>query len=194
MARFPLAVLVTNGPDGMRASHLPMLYDPEPAPLGTLLTHVARPNLQWRDASDAVDALAIFCGPDAYVTPAWYEATRETGKVVPTWNYVAVHARGTLRAFDDRTRLRELVARLTANFEAGLPEPWSMDDAPGDYIDTMLGAIVGLEMSVSSLTGKWKLSQNRPEIDRQRVEHELRASTSPRDVATSEEMRRLRER
>jgi len=99
-----------------------------------------------------------------------------------------------LRAFDDRTRLRELVARMTVQFETGLPEPWSMDDAPSDYIDTMLGAIVGLEMSVSSLTGKWKLSQNRPETDRQRVEQELRLSTSPRDVATGEEMGRLRER
>ena len=194
MARFPLAVLITNGPDGFHANHLPMLYDPEPAPLGALLAHVARPNPQWHDARDATDALAIFSGPDAYVTPAWYQATRETGKVVPTWNYVAVHARGTLRAFDDRTRLRELVARLTTQHETGFPEPWSMGDAPPDYIDTMLGAIVGLEMSVTSLTGKWKLSQNRPESDRQRVEHELRASPSPRDVATGEEMERLRER
>jgi transcriptional regulator len=194
MERFPLAVLITTGPEGLRASHLPMLHDPEPAPYGTLLGHVARANAQWRDATEGRDALAIFSGPDAYVTPAWYEATHETGKVVPTWNYLAVHAYGTLRAFDDPVRLRGLVARLTVQYETGFAEPWSIDDAPADYIETMVGAIVGLEMPVSRLTGKWKLSQNRPEADRLTVESELLGSSGPRDRATGEEMKRLRER
>ena len=164
--RAGLATLVTVGAAGPEASHVPMLLLPEPAPLGTLVGHVARANPQWQDAARAVDALAIFLGPDAYVTPSWYETKRETGRVVPTWNYVAVHARGSVRFFDDPERLRTLVTRLTQDREATRPEPWAVSDAPEEFIRAHLKAIVGFELTIARLEGKWKMSQNRPAQDR----------------------------
>ncbi|HEV7733310.1 MAG TPA: FMN-binding negative transcriptional regulator [Candidatus Binatia bacterium] len=160
----PLATLVSPTVDGLLATHLPLLWDPEPAPFGTLTGHVARPNPHATvDATG--DALAIFLGPQGYVSPSWYPAKREHGKVVPTWNYVAVHAAGPLRLIDDVDWLRAFVTRLTARHEGSLPEPWQVTDAPEAYLAQMLRGIVGVEMTVRRLEGKWKLGQNRPEAD-----------------------------
>ena len=164
--RSGLAALVTLTADGLIASHVPMLLDPEPAPYGTLLGHVARPNPQARGASPGVQALAIFQGPDAYITPSWYATKRQTGKVVPTWNYVAVHAYGTVEFFDDTDRLRAIVTRLTERQESARAAPWAVSDAPADFIDGMLKGIVGFSLPIVRLEGKWKMSQNRPAEDR----------------------------
>jgi len=161
-----LATLVTLGADGMEASHVPMLIDPDPAPYGTLVGHVARANPQWRTARADVSALAMFLGPDAYVTPAWYVTKQESGKVVPTWNYVAIHATGSLTFFHDPERLLTLVTRLTEHHERSRQEPWAVTDAPPDYVQGMLKGIVGSELAIARLEGKWKMSQNRPAPDR----------------------------
>ncbi len=161
-----LGTLITLGPEGIEASHVPMIVDPEPAPFGTLRGHIARANPQWRRAAADVQALAVFLGPDAYITPSWYETKRQTGKVVPTWNYVAVHAYGAVRFFDDAARLLALVTKLTETHESGRAAPWGVSDAPKDYIAGMLKAIVGFELPIARLEGKWKMSQNRPAADR----------------------------
>lgn len=165
----PLATLVTAAGGVLEANHIPMLIDPAPAPHGTLRGHVARANPLWRERHEGGEALAVFQGPQAYVTPSWYPSKRDTGKVVPTWNYAVVHARGPLVVRDDRAWLRDLVSRLTDLQEAGLPQPWGIADAPADYIERMLEAIVGIEIPVVQLQGKWKVSQNRPEADRSGV-------------------------
>jgi len=172
-----LATLVTSGVGALDASHIPLLLEPEPAPLGRLVGHVARANPVWREAPEGSAALAIVLGPDAYVTPAWYPSKREHGKVVPTWNYVAIHAHGTLRFFQDRERLLDVVTRLTDAHEArrGSGEPWKVSDAPADYLDGMLKAIVGVELTLTRLEGKWKASQNKGEADRRGIEEGLRA-------------------
>lgn len=160
-----LATLVTNGPGGIVASHIPLLLDAEPAPYGTLHGHVARGNPQGRQASDG-EALAIFLGPDAYVTPSYYATKRATGEVVPTWNYVAIHAYGKLEFFDDAERLLALVTRLTRRHEADRAAPWAVSDAPADYVRGQLKGIIGFSMTITRLEGKWKMSQNRPAEDR----------------------------
>ena len=167
--RTGLATLVTLTGDGLIASQVPMLLDPEPAPYGTLLGHLARPNPQARGAAPGVQALAIFQGPDAYITPSWYATKRETGKVVPTWNYVTIHAYGPVEFFNDTERLRAIVTRLTEREEAARAEPWAVTDAPADFIDGMLKGIVGFALPIARLEGKWKMSQNRPAEDRARV-------------------------
>lgn len=159
-----LATLATQTPDGLIASHVPMLLDPLPAPYGTLIGHLARPNPQARGAIG--DALAIFQGPDAYITPAWYATKRATGKVVPTWNYVAVHAYGPVEFFDDAARLLDVVTRLTERQESRRSAAWAVSDAPADFIRDMLNGIVGFAIPVSRLEGKWKMSQNRSAEDR----------------------------
>lgn len=160
-----LATLVTLHPDGMIASHVPMLLDPDPAPYGTLIGHVARPNPQAKPGSPNVHALAIFQGTNGYITPSWYETKQRTGKVVPTWNYIAVHAYGPLILFDDAERLLQVVTRLTEREEAHRPTPWAVGDAPDDFVAGMLKAIVGFAMPIARLEGKWKMSQNRPAQD-----------------------------
>jgi transcriptional regulator len=165
----PLAALVTLTADGLNANHLPFEIDPEPAPFGTLRGHVARANALWRSVPGELEALAIFQGPEVYISPSWYPTKQETGRVVPTWNYAVVHAYGRLRAIDDRRWLREFVERLTNRHEARRPNPWQVTDAPADYLDAQLGAIIGLEMPISRLVGKWKASQNRPARDQDGV-------------------------
>jgi transcriptional regulator len=162
--RTGLATLVTLTTDGLIASHVPLLLDPAPAPYGTLIGHLARPNPQARGARG--EALAIFQGPEGYITPSWYATKRATAKVVPTWNYVAIHAYGTVEFFDDRERLRDVVTRLTERQETPRAEPWAVTDAPGDFIDVMLKGIVGFALPITRLEGKWKMSQNRPAEDR----------------------------
>jgi transcriptional regulator len=168
-----LATLVTAAL-GLDATHLPLLLEPEPGPLGRLVGHVARANPQWRAAADGSAALAIVLGPDAYVTPSWYPTKRETGRVVPTWNYLAIHAHGIVRFFEERDRLLAVVSRLTDRHEARRAHPWTVADAPPDYLDAMLKGIVGVELTVTRLEGKWKASQNRGEADRRGVEEGLR--------------------
>jgi len=165
----PLAVLVTLGEDGLNANHIPLEINPEPAPFGTLRGHVARANPVWRDFARDVEALTVFQGPQAYISPAWYQTKKETGKVVPTFNYIVVHAYGSLCIIEDEAWLRGLVERLTTRHESGRAEPWKVSDAPEDFIKTQLRAIVGIEMPVTRLVGKWKVSQNRPPLDREGV-------------------------
>lgn len=174
----PLAVLVTNTGGSLEANHLPLLIDSRPSPQGTLLGHVARANPLWRQGQEG-EALAVFQGPQVYVTPSWYPEKRVSGKVVPTWNYAVVHARGPLIIHDDRDWLRDLVSRLTDQQEAGLPQPWAISDAPADYIERMLGAIVGIEIPISRIEGKWKVSQNKADADRAGVVDGLAQSTDP---------------
>lgn len=170
----PLATLVTFGSGGLNANHIPLEIAPEPAPYGTLRGHISRANPLWRDLSMDVEALAIFQGPDAYVTPSWYPTKKEKGMVVPTWNYAVVHAYGALRVIDDAEWLRSLVGRLTDQNEAAFRERWSVSDAPPEYIGKLLGSIVGIEMVLTKLIGKWKVSQNRPTTDREGVVSGLR--------------------
>lgn len=183
-----LATLVTLNGGAIVASHIPMTLDPDPAPYGTIHCHLARANGQWRDAAADTEALAIFQGPNAYITPSWYAAKRETGKVVPTWNYVAVHAYGRVRFFDDAERLRGLVTRLTELHEGERPAPWAVSDAPAGYIDAMLRAIVGVELPISRLEGKWKMNQNRQESDIEGVIAGLAESGRAGDRAMAEAM------
>ena len=180
-----LGTLVTVGADGLEATHLPMLVDPEPAPFGTLKGHVARANPQWRRASGNTQALAIFLGPDAYITPAWYETKKQSGKVVPTWNYVAIHAYGSLTFYEDADWLLALVTKLTETHEAGRDQPWAVSDAPKEFIAGMLKAIVGFELPIARLEGKWKMSQNRPAADRAGVVQGLRREGGPAEAAVA---------
>jgi transcriptional regulator len=162
--RAGLATLVSLTDDGLIASHVPLLLDPEPGPYGTLLGHLTRQNPQSRGANG--DALAIFLGPDAYITPSWYATKRETGKVVPTWNYVAIHAYGPLEFIDDPVHAREHVAHLTSRHEQGRPVPWKVSDAPEDFITNQLRSIIGFRLTIRRIEGKWKMSQNRRAEDR----------------------------
>ena len=166
----PLVLLVTqNGDGGVDANDIPFVLDAtdsaDSAGPGVLRGHVARANPVWRTARADVESLVVFQGPQGYVSPAWYPSTAEHGKVVPTWNYIVVQARGTLRAIEDRDWLHAFVSRLTDRHEKELSAPWAVTDAPADYIDQMLGAIVGIEIVLRTLVGKWKVSQNRPAAD-----------------------------
>ena len=165
-ARLP--ILVTMG-DELFATHLPLLYDPEPAPYGRLIGHVAKANPQWRNFDPARQALAIFQANDAYITPSWYATKRETGRVVPTWNYRAVHAYGRLNSVEDAEALHGIVSRLTDHHESGRQHPWQVTDAPADYIQAQLKGIVGIVLTIERLIGKQKLSQNRSAADRNGV-------------------------
>ena len=175
MREHPLSTLVTLTARGLEANHIPLLVDPQPGPFGTLRGHVARGNPLWRDFSAGIEALAVFTGPDAYITPSWYPGKKVDGKVVPTWNYATVHAKGTLLVHDDPVWLRGHLEQLVATHEASFPLPWKVTDAPEDFIAKMIGAVVGIEIPIRSLIGKWKLSQNRAEADRAGVVQGLRA-------------------
>jgi transcriptional regulator len=158
----PLATLVTLTSGGLDANHIPLHLADAPAPFGTLRGHVARANPLWRDFAKDVAVLAIFHGPDSYITPSWYATKRETGKVVPTWNYAVVHAYGALRIIDDPAWVRAQLEALTAHNEAGFAHPWAVSDAPYEYTEKLIGNIVGFEIVITKLTGKWKVSQNQP--------------------------------
>ena len=158
----PLATLVTLASNGLEANHIPLHLVDTPVPFGTLRGHVARANPVWSDFAKDVEVLAIFHGPDSYITPSWYATKQETGKVVPTWNYAVVHAYGTLRVIDDAAWVRAQLEALTAHNEAGFALPWSVSDAPREYTEKLLEAIVGFEIVITRLTGKWKVSQNQP--------------------------------
>lgn len=166
MKQSELATLVTNTSHGLVATHLPLLFDATRGEYGTLTGHVSRANLQWRESDPNAEGLIIFLGLDTYVSPNWYPAKRETGRVVPTWNYAAIHAYGRITFFDDVERLRTVVTALTKKHEAAFPAPWQVTDAPAAYIDSQLKAIVGFECQISRLEGKQKFNQNRPVEDR----------------------------
>jgi len=178
MHEHPLGALVTLQPDGLDACHIPFEIAPASAaaPHGTLRAHIARNNPLWRNATPAVDALVIFQGPQAYITPSWYAEKQASGKVVPTYNYATVHAYGPLRIVDDAAWLHALLQRLTNRHEASRARPWQIGDAPPDYIEKMLGAIIGIEIPLRRVTGSWKASQNRSDADRATIAAGLRAS------------------
>lgn len=165
----PLGILVTLGAAGMVANAVPFVLDTANGGRGTLRCHVARANPVWKEFDARHEALVIFSGVERYITPSWYATKAETGKVVPTWNYAAVHAYGPLTVKDDRDWLARNVAELTAQQEGARAEPWRVTDAPDDFIAAQLRGIVGLEIPVSRIEGKWKMSQNRNAADRDGV-------------------------
>jgi transcriptional regulator len=181
----PLATLVTLRDSGLVANHIPLETLSEPAPHGLLRGHIARANPLWQQHRADSEALAIFQGPQAYISPSFYPTKQETGEVVPTWDYAVVHAHGTLRFVQDTAWLQALVARLTDAHEASRQIPWKVGDAPRPYIEKMLSLIVGFEFSIVSLTGKWKISQNHPVANRQGVVKGLRdaAGADSREIA-----------
>lgn len=184
MRAHPLCALVTQCDSGLVANHVPVQTRDEPSPLGCIRGHIARANPLWREYRAETQALAIFAGPQVYISPSFYPSKAESGEVVPTWNYAVVHASGTLRFIQDAAWLRDFVAGLTATHEAPRSMPWKIDDAPAPYIDKMLGLIVGFEFSIAALSGKWKVSQNRVQADRRGVLRNLQNA----DDADSREM------
>ncbi len=162
----PFATVVCSSNGGLQANHLPLLLHADLSEYGILRGHVSRANSLWRDYDPSIDVLAIFQGAHHYISPSWYPSKEEHGKVVPTWNYVAVHASGPLQIFQERDLLLDHINNLTFNFENARDEPWSVSDAPEDYVQRQLRGIVGIEIKIKSLEGKWKISQNRPEKDR----------------------------
>ncbi len=172
----PLGVLVTSQEGSLDANHIPFEFDPQVGPLGRLSAHVARANPVWQQCAEGADVLVIFRGNESYISPNWYPSKHETHRLVPTWNYEVVHAHGRLRVRDDEKFLRGVLARLTRVHEAQEPKPWKMGDSAPEYIDMMLRAVVGLEIDITALEGKSKLSQNR----------------EPRDVAGAARMLRQR--
>ncbi|MER8694939.1 FMN-binding negative transcriptional regulator [Mesorhizobium opportunistum] len=190
----PLGMLISNGPEGPVANAIPFLLDAPSGlneslpPNGRLRAHLARANPQWRLIADnpASPVLIVFQGTDAYVTPSWYETKRETGKVVPTWNYAIVQVRGTVKVMDDQDWLARQIADLTASQEGVREAPWAVTDAPAPFIQSQIKGIIGLEIEIGEIHGKWKVSQNRPVADRVGVAHGLES-----EVADSSDMVRL---
>jgi len=183
MQASPLPVLVTHASQGLLASHVPMLLNPDEGPCGTLYGHLARANPHWQDLAQGTEALVIFAGEQAYISPTFYPGKADHGKAVPTWNYLAVHAYGMAEVFDDAERLLALVSRLSDRQEANRPAPWAVSDAPADYVDSMLKAIVGFRLPITRLQGKRKLSQNRDARDQAGVRQGLLANPNPQDHA-----------
>ncbi|MFM0157375.1 FMN-binding negative transcriptional regulator [Paraburkholderia sediminicola] len=198
IAEHSFGALITHGPNGLDANHLPFEFDAKLTPEGgdaqparthgILRAHVARANPVWQEVAANPEALVIFQGPAAYISPTWYPSKHETHRQVPTYNYMVVHAHGRIVVRDDESFLRGLVARLTRKMEAGEPVPWKMGDAPADYIAQMLGAIVGLEIEVTRLVGKWKLGQNKEATDRRGAAEALLARTSDEQKAVGQAM------
>ncbi|MET2827197.1 FMN-binding negative transcriptional regulator [Mesorhizobium shangrilense] len=164
----PLGMLISNGSEGPVANLLPFLLDADVPPNGRLRAHLARANPQWRLLADnpASPVLIVFQGVDSYVTPSWYETKRETGKVVPTWNYAMVQVRGMVRVIEDQDWLAQQITELTASQEGRREAPWAVTDAPASFIQSQIKGIVGLEIEITDMRGKWKVSQNRPVADR----------------------------
>jgi transcriptional regulator len=180
---YPLATLITHSSSGLNANHIPLHLSESPTPYGILRGHVARSNPLLGDITKDTEALAVFHGPNAYITPSWYATKKETGKVVPTWNYAVVHAYGVLRVVDDASWLRAQLDALTAHNEASFPEPWAVSDAPPDHIEKIMAAIVGVEMVITRLLGKWKASQNQPLQNQAGIISGLKASSLPESEA-----------
>jgi len=164
--RRPLGLIVNRGEQGLAANAIPFLLDAEVGRFGRLRAHVARANNLWRELQSEGETLVVFQDVDHYISPSWYATKRETGKVVPTWNYVMVQARGRTKVIEDEAWLRGQIAELTATHEGGRAAPWAVDDAPEDFVAVMARQIVGLEIEIDDLRGKWKASQNRSAADR----------------------------
>ncbi len=183
MVAHPLATLVTLGAHGLFASHIPMVFEADGSEFGRLKGHISRANTQWRDLNPDVDALAIFAGHQHYVTPNWYSENGEHAKQVPTWNYAVVHAYAPLQVIEDQQWLLRHVTSLTNIHEAPFPLPWKVSDAPEDFIASQLRGIVGLELPIRRLEGKWKVSQNRTEREKQGVIDGLNKLNTPESLA-----------
>jgi transcriptional regulator len=183
MAAIAAAAVVSQGPDGLVATHVPIELRPEPAPWGTVCCHFARPNPHGQAIAAGGEVLLIFQGPQGYVSPGWYPTKKQTGKVVPTWNYVAIHAYGRARTFSDLAWFRRHLAALTDRQESRYALPWRIDDAPAEFVDGLTKAIVGVEIELSRIEGKWKASQNRPEADRMGVVAGLTAQGDDNSLA-----------
>ncbi|HYW58076.1 MAG TPA: FMN-binding negative transcriptional regulator [Polaromonas sp.] len=183
----PLATWVVQHQGELLVNHIPMLLDPDRGEHGTLVGHVARANPVWQALAAGAQSVAVFAGPQAYVSPNWYPSKHAHGKAVPTWNYATVHAHGVPQAFDDTERVLDVVTRLTRTHEASQALPWHVSDAPADYITQMLKAIVGVEMPVQRWIGKWKVSQNRPASD----QHGIAAGLSGQSTPAAAEMAAL---
>jgi transcriptional regulator len=175
----PLASLVTMMSEGLFASHIPMVVEDDGSEYGVLRGHLSRANTQWRDISPSIDALAMFTGPQHYISASWYPSKYEHGREVPTWNYVVVHAYGPLKVIEDREWLLNHLEHLTSIHEADSTKPWKIDDAPPDYIESLLKGIVGVELKITKLEGKWKVSQNRADRERHAVVEELDRLNTP---------------
>lgn len=165
----PFATIINAGPDGPMATHAPVELEPDAGAKGTLIGHLAKANPQWKTMEAGEPTLVVFHGPQAYVSPSFYPSKQEHGRVVPTWDYVAVHARGRAKTFDDPGELRALLEALTDRHEHPRPAPWALDDAPEDFLQGAMGAIVGFRIEIETLEGQWKVSQNRSEADRRGV-------------------------
>jgi transcriptional regulator len=183
VAARPLGLLIAVGPEGAIADPVPFLHDPAPGPFGVLRAHVARANPQAAALAANPAALVVFQGPDGYVTPSWYATKRETGKVVPTWNYVIAQARGRARIIEDDDWLRAQIEALTRRHEQPRPEPWAVDDAPAPFVAAQMRGIVGVEIAVEAVEAKTKMSQNRPEADRRGVAAGFAAEAAPEAAA-----------
>jgi len=184
----PLGLLISNGAEGPVANAIPFLLDAEIGAKGRLRAHLAKANPQWRLLAEnpASPVLVVFQGADAYVTPSWYETKRETGKVVPTWNYAIVQVRGTVKVIDDQAWIAQQIAELTASQEGSREAPWAVTDAPASFIQSQIKGIIGLEIEITDISGKWKVSQNRPVADRVGVAEGLESeapSASAPDMA-----------
>jgi transcriptional regulator len=179
MRERPLALLVTAGPAGLMANLVPFLIYSDEGKCGTLRAHVARANAQWKELSAVAECMVVFQDGGGYITPNWYPTKAETHKVVPTWNYAAVQAWGRPRAVEDAGWLRRQIGDLTSIHEGGRPAPWRVDEAPADFIAAQIQAIVGVEIPIERIEGKWKMSQNRSEADRQGVVDGLMAEGGP---------------
>lgn len=185
ITKHPLAALITQADGQFEANHYPMLYVPpsDASPHGRLIGHLSKANLQWKTYQPNTPVLAIFQGPDAYISPNWYPSKHEHGRAVPTWNYTAVHVHGTLTIHHDAEWLRDIVTQLTDHHEAKLFEstdaqPWQVTDAPPQFVEGLLKAIVGLELQITKIEAKWKVSQNRSVEDRKKVAEALERATA----------------
>ena len=158
----PLATLVVNASSGLNGNHIPLYLSESPEPYGTLQGHIAQANPLLGQIVEGIEALAIFHGPQSYITPSWYATKKETGRVVPTWNYAVVHVYGVLSVIDNASWLRAQLDALTDQNEASFAKPWAVSDAPADHIDKIMTAIVGIELTITKMLGKWKVSQNQP--------------------------------
>ena len=190
----PFGCLVTLGEAGLIASHIPMVLEHDGSMFGTLRAHISRANKQWSDLTPSVDALAIFSGDHHYISPSWYTGTKVHGKEVPTWNYVVVHAYGPLKTIEDRHWLLAHVEKLAEIHETGFATPWKVSYAPAEYIEQQLNGIIGLEMPIRRLEGKWKLSQNKSERDRQTISEELSKRNTPESLSMSKLLETAREK
>ena len=184
-----LGSLITMGSEGLMASHIPMVLESKTSELGILRGHISRANTQWKTFASEIEALAIFAGPQHYISPNWYPSKLEDGKDVPTWNYAVVHAYGPLRVIPDHEWLMQHLESLTNFHEASFEKPWKVSDAPRDFIETLLNGIIGLELTIRRLEGKWKVSQNRTEVDRQGVVEGLSNLNTPESLAMKELVR-----